>query len=186
MKRCLAVLLIVFVLSGCGSGDAEMQQIMEFRQNLLQSSQCTFEAAITADYADVVYHFSMECLSNKTGDLSFRVTKPDSISGITGVISEIEGKLTFDDVVLAFQRLADGQITPVSAPWVVLRSLRSGYLTACGKDEEYIRVQIDDSFDEDALQVDVWFDQNTYPIRAEILWQGRRILTVDVNNFEYV
>ena len=49
-----------------------------------------------------------------------------------------------------------------------------------------VRVTIHDSYEEDALMLDIWLDGNNLPARAEILWDGRRILTVEVENFEYL
>ena len=96
------------------------------------------------------------------------------------------GKLTFDGQALSFALLADEQVTPVSAPWLLIRTLRSGYLTSCGEEGGTVRVAIDDSYEEDALHLDIWLDENDSPQRGEILWQGRRILSVSVTNFVFV
>lgn len=185
MKRLLAVLLIAVVLSGCGS-NSNLDRAMALRQRLLDSSGCSFDTVITADYGQTVYTFEMHCQADSTGNLSFTVTSPETISGITGTVSEDGGNLTFDDQVLAFEMLADGQITPVSAPWLLLRSLRGGYLKYCSTEEDRMRITIDDSYADDALQLDIWVDGSDVPQEAEILWQGRRIVTLTVNNFLYV
>ena len=45
---------------------------------------------------------------------------------------------------------------------------------------------IHDSYEEDSLQLDIWLDTEGLPVSAEILWQGRRILSLCVNNFVFV
>jgi len=185
MKRALAVLIAVFLLTGCKNGGS-VDRALVLREQLLKSNGCSFDALITADYGQYVYTFEMHCAVDRQGDLTFTVTKPETISGITGRITSEGGKLTFDDQVLAFEMLADGQITPVSAPWLLVRSLRSGYIASCGDDDSMTRIGIDDSYREDAIRLDVWLGTDDLPFRGEILWQGRRVVSVEVKNFMYV
>ncbi len=183
MKRVFAIVLILGLLTGCKAGETEMDRAMALRQKILEGSGCSFDAVITADYGDKVYTFSMACEADKAGDLTFTVTDPKTISGISGKVLDEKGQLTFDDQVLAFELLSEGQVTPVSAPWLVVHTLRGGYLSACGSDGENLRISIDDSYEDDAMHLDVWLDSSDLPIRAEILWQGRRIISVDIRNF---
>ena len=43
---------------------------------------------------------------------------------------------------------------------------------------------INDSYEEDALTLDIWLDSQNNPVRAEILYDGRRILTLNIQNFQ--
>ena len=160
-----------------------MEQALGFRQRLLDAQQCSFSAIVTADYGDKLYTFTLDCQGDKQGNLTFEVVQPQSISGITGTITEESGQLTFDDKALAFATLADGQIVPVCAPWILLRSLRSGYLSACGKYGDGIEIIVDDSYQEDALQLNIQMNGALEPVSADILWQGRRMLSLIVSNF---
>lgn len=144
------------------------------------------ECLITADYGDKLYEFTLECLYDKDGNMQFEVLKPESLVGITGSVSNGGGKLTFDDQALAFPLLADGYLSPVSAPWLFMRSLRSGYIIACGADGEGYLMELADSFEENPIQILVWTDQNVQPIRCEMIWSGRRILSLDVIRVSYV
>lgn len=158
---------------------------MTMRQQL-QNSGCDFDCTVTADYGDAIYTFSMHCTADEQGTLTFEVLSPESISGITGNISQNKGKLTFDDNALAFDLLADGQLSPVSAPWVLIHTLRGGYLASCAELEGGMLLSIDDSYEEDPLRLDIRMDGEGKPKTAEILWQGRRILSMEVENFEFV
>ena len=184
LKRCVGIVLLCVLLTGCAGQNQELDRVMTFRAALLAGSGCSFDASVTADYGDEVYTFSMACLGDGQGNLTFSVTEPETISGITGSISNDGGKLTFDDKALAFALLADGQVTPVSAPWLLVKTLRGGYVTSCTMEEDLLRVSIDDSYQEDALHLDIWFGQGDNPVRAEILWDDRRILSLEVKNFE--
>lgn len=183
MKRWLAVLMLAIVLAGCAGADQELGRAMALRERLLTAKSCGFTAEITADYGDVLYSFAMDCAADQKGNISFTVTAPETIAGITGTLGKDGGRLTFDSTALAFDMLAEGQVSPVSGPWILLSTLRGGYLTACAKEGEDLRLSIDDSYEDDALHLDIWLDGDDRPIRGEILWQGRRILSMDVRNF---
>lgn len=144
------------------------------------------EMDITADFGDSTYSFTLQCMADKQGNVRFSVIKPETISGITGVIDAEGGKLTFDEAALAFSLLADGEVSPVSAPWLFLKSIRSGYMTAAGTEGAYTRITVDDSYEDDALQLDVWLDTQGLPVQAEVIWQGRRVLSMRIRNFVIV
>jgi len=159
-----------------------MDSALSFRERI-QNERASFDVNITADYGEKIYSFSMHCQSEPSGSLRFSVKEPQSIGGISGYIDSDNAQLIFTDTELAFPILADGQFTPVSAPWVLIRSLQGGYINGAGFEDELVRISVDDSYDQDALHLDVWLDAWNKPIRGEILWDNKRILTMDVSNF---
>lgn len=184
MKKAVALVLAVVMLTGCSSGRQAIDRALELRSRLLGGSGCSFTAKITADYGDSVQYFTVDCKGDDQGALEFTVKAPDTIAGICGSISEDGGKLTYDDVALSFPLLTQEQISPVSAPWIFLRTLRGGYLTSAGEEDGLLRVTIDDTYEEDALQLDIWLNGENMPVRAEILYDGVRILSLEVEKFE--
>lgn len=184
MKRFAVLVCLILLLTGCSGTQKEMDRAMSLRTKLLGSRECTFKAEITADYGDKTYQFSMDCVSDSEGALRFSVLRPDTIEGITGMISEENGALTFDDVVLCFELLADGQVTPVSAPWILIHTLRGGYVTACVLEEDLLHLTIDDSYQEDALRLEIWLDEGDAPVHTDIIWKNRRILSMNITNFQ--
>ena len=185
MKRILPLLLTVLLLCGCNGADDEMDRAMTLRSKMLARG-VSFETVITADYGDKLHSFSVSCVADEQGNLTFTVLQPEVIAGITGKITAAGGKLTFDDAALSFPLLADGQLTPVAAPWVLIKTLRSGYLTSCSREGELLRVAIDDSYEKNALHLEVWLSSEDIPLRCEIYWQGRRLLSMDVKNFTFL
>lgn len=184
MKKAGVLVLFLFLLSGCMSESAEIERGMALRSKLLQSDGCSFDARITADYGDKLYTFVLACRADAQGNVRFSVLEPESISGITGTVTGEGGALTFDSTALHFELLTDDQLSPVSAPWIFLKTLRSGYLTSAGMEEELLRLTVDDSYEDDALQLDIWLDRRDVPLRGDILYDGKRILTLSVENFE--
>ena len=183
MKRILFLFLCVALFSGCKSQKNELDRAMSLRQRLLDANGCSFRVQIFADYEDSIYSFIMDCTADEYGNVSFSVVEPESIEGICGSVSSEGGMLTFDEELLAFPLLADGQITPVSAPWVMLKSLRGGYIQGAGASETGIQICLEDSYQEDPLTVEIYTDQKDFPISAEILWRGKRILSMQIAGF---
>lgn len=183
MKKAGVMVILLLFLTGCSGASHEIERGMALRSKLLQANSCTFDVDITADYGDEVYTFAMVCQGDANGNVTFSVKEPETIAGITGTVSDDGGKLTFDDTALQFDLMADDQVTPVTAPWILLKTLRGGYLTSACMEEEKLRLTIDDSYEDDALTLDIWLNAEDIPVRCEILYDGRRILSLNVTNF---
>lgn len=184
MKKRAVIVFLCLLLGGCSGRSSEIETGMELRSKLLQASECSFDAEITADYGDKIHTFAMHCRMDPKGDVRFRIAQPDTISGISGTLSGHGGELTFEDTALHFELLAEEQLSPISAPWILMRTLRSGYITSACEENGCVRLSIDDSYEEDPLRLDIWLNQQQVPEHAEILYDGRRILSVDVANFQ--
>lgn len=178
MKRLIPFILCIILLCGCSQTE-DMDDALALRSAILQANACTFSINITADYGDKTYDFSMNCVADEKGNVTFTVTKPETIAGIKGSITADGGNLSFDDTFLSIPMLTDDQITPVSAPWILMRTLRGGYITSCADG----RVTIDDSYADDALTLDITLNHENMPQVAEIYWKNRRILTLEVTSF---
>ena len=186
MKVLLSSVMVLLFLSGCGSKNAGLEGALAFRDRLLDAPGCSFTARITADYGTELHSFGMETASDADGNIAFTVTEPEPISGITGTITRSGGALTFDDTILAFPLLAEGRLAPVAAPWVFLQALRSGYISCVGREGTQWRLTVLDSYEEDALELDVWFDEEWIPLHCEILFRGEKILTLIPEAFQSV
>lgn len=183
--KLLSVLCAVFLLAGCRNENTLLQRAMILRNNLSENNKCSFLSKVTADYGEKIYQFSMECQADKDGNVTFTVTEPATIAGITGRIDAFGGTITFDDKVLAFQTIADGQVTPVTAPWLLIKTLKSGYLRDCTDTENGYKLSIDDSYEAEALRLQIYIEKDL-PVSGEIFWKGRRVLTLTVENFKYL
>ena len=179
-------LLSVLLLLGCKKSDSDLNKALSFRQSLMSAQSTQFDCSVTADYGDKIYSFSLRCQFDENGIMMFEVLQPESITGITGKVSKDGGDLIFDNQALGFPIIADGYLSPVSAPWLFMKSLRSGYISSCGRDGDGYRLRTDDSFETNPLQIEIWLNQNFTPIRGEFLWLGKRILTLEVSNFTYM
>ena len=184
MKRIVLFLVVLALLCGCQPVNNDLDRAMVLRTKLNQGAGCSFEADITADYGDKTYQFSLLCVADQKGNVTFEVLSPKTIAGIKGKIDNEGGKLTFDDVALSFALQADGFLSPVSAPWILIRALTGGYVRHCGQEESLLRVTVDDSYQDDAFMLDIWLNDANIPIRADIFEANRRILALEIKNFK--
>lgn len=185
MRRLLPLLLLAIFLFGCKKTDGTEPALI-LRERLMESSGCSFKTVITADYGDSSYTFIMDCRADSEGNITFTVAEPETIQGITGKIDAEGGRLTFDERVLAFPLLTDGQLTPVSVPWLLMRTLRGGYISAGGRDGENYKIQMDDSYEEDPLRVDIWLNEENVPIHCDFMWNNRRFLSAQIIDFAFL
>ena len=184
LKRIVILTVCVFLLSACvsacGNRVDDLAPMMQLRQDLAKADGCSFLAEITADYGDRIYNFTLKCTTNATGDAYFEVMKPESIAGISGRVSPIGGKLEFDDQVLLFSGLTQGQITPVIAPWLMIKAITGGYISAVNND---MVVTINDTFSGDELLTLLTLQENARPSYCELFYKNRRILSLHISDF---
>lgn len=157
---------------------------MAFRSRLLRAEKVSFQAEITADYGDKLQGFTMDCRADNQGRVDFTVLAPESIAGISGYMEQGEGKLTYDDVALGFDLIAENLCSPVSSPWIMLKSLRQGELTAVSPDGELTRLTLNDTLGEETIVLDVWLNKENIPVQADICKDGRRYLSIAVKDFQ--
>lgn len=179
MKSIWSLLLCLCLLTGCSMTENDLDAAMQLRSAILQAETCSLTAVITADYGDMIHEFTLDCVSDREGNVTFTVCAPETIAGITGKITASGGAITFDDTILAIPILTDDQLTPVSAPWILMRALRSGYIASAGGGH----IRLDDSYADDALSLYITLDDRGMPEVAEIFWKNRRILTIRVVSF---
>lgn len=183
MKRILICMFAVILLGGCKSDSTQMAKAIAFRETIQHAKECTFTAQVTTDYGDSIYTFGVECRADSGNNMNIQVSEPETISGITCNVSGQTGKLIFDDKVLLFETLTDGQITPVLSPWLMMHAIRGGSIAYCTLDDRRMRLRIEDTFSDTPFATEVYLNESNVPCYAEIVWQGRRIVSIQISNF---
>lgn len=181
MKIWVISLLLMISLTGCDDA-SELERGMTLRTSLLRGS-VDMTVKVLADYPETNSRFSLECSFDDQGNMRFSVVEPESIQGITGKVESDQGALTFDDAVLYFELMTDENISPICAPWILMKTLRSGCIRSACAEDGLLRLTIDESYADDTMTLDIWLNDKNEPVQAEILWEGRRILSVEVTNF---
>lgn len=185
MKRLGVLLAVLLFLSGCTGTEETQDRLLQLRQSL-SKSDFAFIANISADFGEHTYSFSLDCRFGADGAMTFCVQSPDTIAGITGKIEAGGGLLTFDDKSVGFFLLADGIVSPVSAPWLAIKGLRGGYLSSWRQEGERILVCIDDTFEGEKVSFDFGISNDDLPQSADIYWEGRRIIAISIESFRFL
>ncbi len=186
MKRFVTVLIVFLFLAGCAGSENSMEHALAFRQKLLQQSGCQFVCDLTADYGDTLYQFKLACKVDSNGTVSFVVTEPSTIAGISGTISGSGTNVKFDENVLGFPILSEDLPTPLGAPWLFIAALRGGYIRTCDIKEGKMALTVADSYEEDTILLHIEFDEKDNPTSCEFIWKGRRFLTMQITLFHYL
>ena len=66
---------------------------------------------------------------------------------------------------------------------ILMKTLLGGYLTAAAEEDDLLHLTIHESYEEDALQMEIWLNEADVPVQGEIVYDGRRILTMKFENF---
>ena len=181
----LLILPCLLLLTACSADNDAMDSGMQFRELILSSEGCRFNCRIRTDFGDGEYTFDLSCETDKEGRMQFLVLSPEIISGICGYIDQGSGKITYNETVLSFPLLAEGAVSPVSAPWLFFKILTGGYIQAAGEDGEYVRLTVDDTFQSEDIVLELWL-RDTTPEYAEIVWQGRNVVCITISEFRFL
>lgn len=171
------------MFSGCNGSQEIQGDFMTFRNSLSQKDQCTYICVVTANYEDYQSTFMLDCSADTEGSVSFAVRYPYSISGITGQINAEGGDIHFDDQILTFPLLADGLISPVSAPWIFFDSLKNGYVLTVGEYDEETYVTLENTFKEYTYRIEIVMNSDKIPVSAIVYWKDRDFMQIKIEQF---
>ena len=160
------------------------QPPLTFRTALLQSGGCSFTAAITADYGESAASFTLDCVFSPEAGASVTVTEPESIAGIQAQVKDTAASVSYDGMQLGLGSLANGNLAPLAAPYVLGQCWAGEYIDATGTEDGLLRTTYRMGYEEKELVVDTWFSQEPLtPVRAEISFEGRMVLRADISAF---
>lgn len=160
-----------------------MQKALDFRTRLLESGGCQFSCMVRADYGERVYDFALDC-SYDGEDGKLTVTAPENIAGITAVVDGDDASLEFEGLSLRYGELANGHLAPLTIPWLLGSTWAEDYISLVGTEEEKTRITYLKGYHEEEITIDTWL-RDTIPVCAEISYDGRRVLTINIENFVF-
>ena len=181
-KRICALVLALLCLCGCGKS-SPTQRALDFRTGLLTSGSCSFTADIRADFGEKFYDFTLAADYTQE-ETRLTVQAPDVISGISAVVTKDGAKLEFDDMELDFGKMANGNVSPVSVPWLLCQCWVGEYISSAGADGDYYRVTYLRGYEDEEVTVDTWFDAEGHPVRAEVTYGGVRCVSANIKDFQ--
>ena len=148
------------------------QPPLTFRTALLQSGGCSFTAAITADYGESAASFTLDCVFSPETGASVTVTEPESIAGIQAQVKDTAASVSYDGMQLGLGSLANGNLAPLAAPYVLGQSWAGENIAATGTAAGLLRTTYRMGYEEPLA-----------PVRAELSFEGRMVLRADISAF---
>lgn len=181
-KKLLTLLCCLLFLSGCALKGDPTQKALDFRTSLMAANGCTFTADVTANYEDRIYQFTLAC-DYLEGETNLEVLAPETIAGIKAHVKNGETRLEFEDVLLEFGKLANGYVSPVAVPWLLVQCWIGEYIAYAGSDGDQHRVTYLRGYNDEELAVDTWL-QNGVPAYAEVAYDNVKCLSVIISDFQ--
>lgn len=198
-KLLLLPILLVSLLTSCtqtgttpGTGQelTAEEEARQVRTEFLAASSCAGTAAVTADYGQRVYEFTLDFSWEKEGETVLTLTAPEEVAGLTARIAQGQTRLEFDGISLDTGELTGEGLTPMELVPALMEWTRTGFMAQCVYEDlnevPALRVQFRDP-DMKAgtgTECTAWFARTGHaPLRAELFWNGELVLSGDFINF---
>ncbi len=177
------VLMMIFLLSGCGEDARLQKEFDEARDKLLAAESVSFTADVTAELADSVFDCTLVC--SKAGEETVvELIKPENIAGIKARISEGQTEIEYDSLILALGDPLKGEISPLSAMPMLMDALLEGHAvrlwTERANEREMVVAQVYISENDYAK---LWFERENYAfVHAELVSGGRAVVKCEITS----
>ena len=188
----VCVLMISLLLSACRAAEGTtglQEQALAIRSSYLESTGCTAQLNVAADYGQRVYTYTVNVTA--TGEETVLiVAQPQELAGITVRVNGANGRLEYDGAILETGALDGDGLTPLSAVPALLESARSEFMDSCTieklGEQDTLRILCRDP--EEAAgqgrETTLWFDAQTHAlVRGEIAVDGYRVILCEFSQF---
>lgn len=177
------MLAVCCLLGGCSGQSKQMQEVLAFRAMLLGGGGCSFQAEVEAQYDAYHSTFLLQCQYDAAADtLDFTVLEPESIAGITGQIAQDRRTLSFSDLALEMELLAEETVSPVALPQIISQSWAKSYIASAGTDRDYLVAVFQNGYEDDTIKIETWFEQGL-PVWADVWYEGDCQASVRITEF---
>lgn len=189
-KLLFCVPMMILLLSACtggAEGNEAEELALQIRGEYLAMSSCAGQAAITADYGQRVYQYEL-AVAVDGEETTLTLSAPDTVAGITARVTGQDGQLEYDGLSVETGPLDPEGLSPVSAVPALLEGARSGYISACGLEEESGLLRVDCGDPEGSpgmgTEISLWFDAAAHGlVRGEISVDGFRAVLCEFSEF---
>lgn len=198
-KLLLLPILLISLLTSCtgagggpGAGQEQTaeEEARQVRTEFLAAGSCAGTAAVTADYGQRVYEFTLDFSWEKEGETVLTLTAPEELAGLTARIAQGQSRLEFDGISLDTGELTGEGLTPMELVPALMEWTRTGFMAQCVYETlgeaPALRVQFREA-DMKAgtgTECTAWFARTDHALlRAELFWNGELVLSGNFSNF---
>jgi len=181
-KTAVPMLLLCLLLSACSGTEDRMQEALHFRTDLLEASECSFTAEITAQGDSEVFECTLDCVVHQDGTATVTVVEPEEIAGISATVSKEGTRVVFDGLELDCGDLR-GSVTPVGAPGLLHAAWTGGYIAAAGSEDGTTMTRYLLGSGDAERQVNTWFTTDGRPALCEVFENGQLVLDCQLSSW---
>jgi hypothetical protein len=175
-------MLLLLLLCACGAEKTSAQTPVLFRTSLLEAGECSFTAALRADYGETVRDFTLDCSCNTDGG-TLTVLAPDTAAGITATVSGDQAQVSFDDTILAVEEFESRKLSPLGAPYLLEEAWTGGYISSVSMEDTRELVEYALGYGSEQLTITTTFSEGT-PVYAEISDGKNTLISCEITAFE--
>lgn len=191
MKRWCLSLVLVCLLSACGSQTSNEELALDVCTTYEEVQSMQGEATVVSDYGQRVYEYAL-CFSYEIEEgFEVEIMKPDHLSGIKAIIDEDTSYLEFEEARLETGDMVQENISPMSCIPDMLDYLQNGYISEYASEiigeTDCLRLRFSDpsksmGTGQEAL---LWIAKDTGNfVKSEILFDGVGMIYCEFTHFE--
>ena len=184
------MILLLALLCACGGGNEDNDLVLSLREDFQNMDAWSGEMALTADYGQRVYDYSVSFTGDREEGTTLTITAPEEAEGITAVAKEGQTWLDYDGVRLETGPLDPQGLSPMDALPALLTELETGTVAEVGTETDgdlsLLRLTLRDPevTPGTGRETVFWFDkaQKTL-LRAELRNDGATVVSCVFSSF---
>ena len=180
--RTAVPMMLLLLLCACGAANTGAQTPIRLRTALNESGGCSFQLNLTADYGEYIRTFALACQGDVGGKTRLTVMEPELAHGITATVQGEDAQVSYEDTILAVEDFASRRISPMSAPFLLLRAWSEGYIQSTGMDGNLEQVHYLLGYGAQELEIVTWF-ADSLPLRAEVSDGTGVLISCEITDF---
>ena len=185
------MMTLCLLLTACGGAGEETGGAAEARAPYQALAGCAMEAVVSCDQGGALWQASLRCDYVPEGETEVEVLSPETIAGVTAVLSGGEAALVYQDQCLDAGAVSSERISPMACLPELMDALREGWLLEENREEwdavPCVRLTLDRTGGEGGkILSTLWLrEDGGTPLRGEIAVDGEIILTADFTSFSF-
>lgn len=184
--------LLLAALCACGGGTDDNDLVLSLREDFQNMDTWSGQAALTADYGQRVYDYSLTFTGSREEGTSLTLTAPEEVAGITAVAKEGQTWLDYDGVRLETGPLDDSGLSPMDALPALFSAMETETVAETGTEidgeAEVLRLTLRDPDETpgEGRETILWFDKARKTLlRAELRSDGTTVVRCVFSAFAY-
>ena len=177
-------------LAACGGAEGGTAQDERARQDWEALAGASFEVKILSDLGQETLEYTLDYVYNKEDTDRFTITSPEALAGISATIAGEDAPaltLQYEDTALDAPGPSRQGLTPADSVPCLLAALRTGSpaesWTESADGKKLTTLKYIDEQEDGTVTREVWLD-GTAPVRAEVYWDGARVLTMTFSGWQ--